>query len=278
MRRSNDMRRNEVCEPSCLAGLKAFVQGALAAGLVSVGITAQSQAVTNRETVTVFAASSATDCLTAIARQYESEHAVKVRLNFAASSTLARQIEQGAPCDVFLSADVEWMDYLAQRGDIRPPSRKDLLGNRLVIVTPTNRPIAMRMVRDFDLSAFFAGRLAVGDPEHVPAGKYAKEALTSMGWWEALKGRLAPAENVRAALKLVERGETDAGIVYLTDARASQAVSVAAEFPESAHKPIHYPAALCKGAGEQGKAFLDFLSGPEATKVWTSAGFVVLDH
>jgi molybdate transport system substrate-binding protein len=228
--------------------------------------------------VTVFAASSASDCLNAIARTYEAARKVTVRLNLASSSVLARQIDQGARCDVFLSADIEWMDYLAQRTNIQAATRQNLLGNRLVIVTPANRPLAVKMDRSFDLPKSFAGRLAVGDPDHVPAGKYAKEALQNMGWWDGLKDRLAPAENVRAALLLVERGETDAGIVYATDARASKAVTVAAEFPEDSHKPIRYPAALCVGAGAEARAFLDYLTGKEAAAVWTAAGFAVLQH
>lgn len=239
---------------------------------------AEGQASATQPKLTVFAASSASDCLNAIAKAYGVSHKATVRLNFAASSVLARQIEQGARCDLFLSADLEWMDYLAQRTNIQAATRQDLLGNRLVIVAPTNSPLAVRMDRTFDLAKAFTGRLAVGDPEHVPAGKYAKEALQSMGWWDGLKDRLAPAENVRAALLLVERGETDAGIVYFTDARASKAVAVAAEFPQDSHKPIRYPVALCTAAGPEARAFLDYLSGKEAAAIWSAAGFTVLPH
>ena len=226
--------------------------------------------------ITVFAAASASECMAAISRQYEAAHGVKVKLNLAASSVLARQIEAGAPCDIFLSADQEWMDYLAQRERIQAASRRDLLGNRLVIVMPTNRPIAVRMDRDFDFASSFNGRLAVGDPAHVPAGKYAKAALQQLGWWAALQNRLAPAENVRAALQLVERGETEAGIVYATDARVARGVRVAAIFPEETHIPIRYPVALCTGAGAGAPGLLEFLSSAAVITVWTNAGFTVM--
>ena len=226
--------------------------------------------------LTVFAAASASECMTAIGRRYEAVRGTKVRLNLASSSVLARQVEEGAACDIFLSADQEWMDYLAARGRIQPASRRDLLGNRLVVITPTNRPLAVRMARDFDFPAAFAGRLAVGDPAHVPAGKYAREALQNLGWWNGLQGRLAPAESVRAALKLVERGETDAGIVYATDARVARGVSVGGVFPAETHTPIRYPVALCAGAGAGAADLLAYLSGAEAAVVWTNAGFAVL--
>lgn len=227
-------------------------------------------------TITVFAASSATDVLNDLAKKYEANHQVKVRFSFAASSVLARQIEQDAPCDLFLSADQKWMGYLAEKHKIQAESRKDIVGNRLVIVTPANKKVTVNMAKGYDLAGAFAGRLALGDPEHVPAGAYAKEALQSMGWWEALKSRLAPAENVRAALKLVELGEVDMGIVYLSDAKSSSKVAVAGEFPARAHAPIRYPAALCVTAGPAAKAFLEFLAGKDAAPVWTAAGFVSL--
>ena len=227
-------------------------------------------------TITVFAASSATDVLTDLAKKYEANHPLKIRLSFAASSVLARQIEQDAPCDIFLSADQKWMDYLAEKHKIQAESRKDIAGNRLVIVTPVTKTLAVRMEKSFDLAGAFAGRLALGDPDHVPAGAYAKEALQNLGWWESLKNRLAPAENVRAALKLVEMGEVDLGIVYASDAKSSSKVAVAGEFPESSHGPIRYPAALCATARPDAKAFLDFLAGQEASAVWTAAGFFPL--
>jgi molybdate transport system substrate-binding protein len=226
--------------------------------------------------VTVFAASSATDALTVMAGNYEAKHRVRIRFSFAASSVLARQIEQDAPCDVFLSADQKWMDYLAEKGRIQAASRRDIAGNRLVIVTPARKPLAVLMVKGSNLAAAFSGRLALGDPDHVPAGIYAKEAMQSLGWWDSLKNRLLPAENVRAALKLVEMGEADVGIVYASDARSSSKVAVCGEFPEVSHSPIRYPAALCVAAGPEAKDFLDFMAGEETSAVWTAAGFVPL--
>ena len=227
-------------------------------------------------TITVFAAASATDALTALAKQYETNHAVKVRFSFASSSVLARQIEQDAPCDVFLSADERWMDYVAEKHKIRADSRKDILGNRLVFVTPANKTLTLKMEKGFDLAGAFTGRLAIGDPDHVPAGTYAKEAFQNMGWWDALKSRLAPTENVRAALKLVELGEVDAGVVYLSDAKSSSKVAVAAQVPETAHKPIRYPVALCLTASPEAGAFLSFVAGKDAAPAWIAAGFIPL--
>jgi len=229
-------------------------------------------------TLTVFAAASATDVLTALAKQYEAKHPVKVRLSFASSSVLARQIEQDAPCDIFLSADQKWMDYVAEKHRIRAESRKDIVGNRLVLVTPANKPLTIKLEKGADLAGAFTGRLAIGDPDHVPAGTYAKEALQNLGSWAALKDRLAPTENVRAALKLVELGEVDAGIVYLSDAKSSAKVAVAGQFPANSHHAIRYPAALCVTAGAGAGAFLEYLAGKEAAPVWAAAGFVSVDR
>jgi len=227
-------------------------------------------------TITVFTASSAADVLASVAKKYEESHPVTIRFSSAASSILARQIEQGAPCDIFLSADQSWMDYLAGKHRIQPGSRKDVAANRLVIVTPVNRPLAIRMDKGFDLAGAFSGRLAIGDPDHVPAGIYAREALQTLGWWDPLKNRLVSAENVRAALRLVELGEVNAGVVYLTDARSSGKVAVAGQFPVTAHRAIRYPVALCVTAGAKAGAFLDYLTGRDASSVWTAAGFISL--
>lgn len=223
--------------------------------------------------ITVFAAASATDVLTELAKRYEAAHAVKVRLNFASSSVLAKQIEQAAPCDIFLSADQKWMDYLAERKLIQDATRRDIVGNQLVVITPADKPLEIKMEKAFDLAGAFTGRLAMGDPEHVPAGLYGKESLQSMGWWEALKDRVAPAENVRAALRLVEMGETDAGVVYWSDAKSSAKVVVAGVFPEDTHTPILYPIALCGSAAPDAMAFLEYVAGGEAAPVWKDAGF-----
>ena len=224
--------------------------------------------------ITVFAASSTTEALTGLAKTFEASQHIKIRLSFAASSVLARQIEKAAPCDIFLSADQKWMDYLAEKKLIQPGSRRDILGNTLVIVRHADKKLTVTMEKGFDLAGAFTGRLAVGDPEHVPAGIYAREALQGMGWWEPLKTRLAPAENVRAALKLVELGETELGIVYASDAKSSKKIAVAGVFPENSHAPIRYPVALSVSSCREAKAFLDYLAGEDAKPVWTAAGFL----
>ena len=245
---------------------------ALTVGLLAMPVVGQEPAGTE-PSITVFAAASSTDVMTELAKRYEAEHPVKVRLNFAASSVLAKQIEQAAPCDVYLSADQKWMDYLAEKKLIQDGTRRDIVGNQLVVITPVDKTLAIKMEKDFNLAGVFEGRLAMGDPEHVPAGIYAKEALQSMGWWEALKDRIAPAENVRAALRLVEMGETDAGIVYWSDSKSSAKVAVAGVFPEDAHTPILYPIALCVSAAPDAMAFLEYVAGSEASPVWKEAGF-----
>lgn len=227
------------------------------------------------KTVTVFAAASTTDALTDVATRYEKARGVKVRLNFAASSLLARQIEAGARADVFLSADVPWMDYLADRKLLEEGSRHDLLGNRLVLIAPKDSSLAVKMAKDFDFPAAFEGRLAVGDPALVPAGRYAKEALTHFGWYDKLQSRLLPCENVRAALAVAERGETAAAVVYATDAAASEKVRVVAVFPEQSHSKITYPVALCRGASAEGKALLAYLRSAEGLAAFRQRGFLV---
>jgi molybdate transport system permease protein len=225
--------------------------------------------------ITVFAAASTMDALTEIAAAYEREHGVKVRLNFASSSTLARQIEAGAEADVYLSADEEWMDYLATRNLIDATTRRDLLGNTLVLVSPIGKPLRVSMSRETSLAGAFSGRLALGDPSHVPAGRYARQALDHFDWYEDLQDRLLPCADVRAALTLVERGEVDAGIVYASDAAASAKVAVAGVFPADSHRPIRYPVALCRQASPEAVSFVDhlFAAGPAGT--FARCGFKV---
>ena len=227
--------------------------------------------------VTVFAAASLQDALRDLAGTWQARGQPAPRLSFAASSTLARQIEQGAPAELFLSADEAWMDHLAARGLIVPESRVSPLGNSLVLVAPAGSNATARIEPGTDLAALLGarGRLAVGDPAHVPAGRYAQAALEWMGQWQPLAPRLARAENVRAALLLVERGEAPLGIVYETDARASPGVRVLARFPAGSHPPITYPFALTRRGGEDAaaRALLAFLTGPEAAPAWQRFGF-----
>ena len=226
--------------------------------------------------LTVFAAASTSDALNAAAARFTAKTGVAVRFSFAASSTLARQVEQGAPADIFLSADQQWMDYLADRGLLVAGTRHPLLGNDLVLVAPadgTSAPLAL--TGDTNLAALLGdGRLAVGDPDHVPVGIYARQTLEAMGQWAALEPRLARAASVRAGLMLVERGEAPLGIVYGTDAAISPKVKVVGVFPAGLHQPIVYPVALVAGHdATAARAFLDFLSSGAAREVFARYGF-----
>jgi molybdate transport system substrate-binding protein len=219
----------------------------------------------------VLAASSLQESLEEVADAWAAEgHAAPV-LSFAASSALARQVEQGAPADLFVSADEEWMDTLAGQGLLRTGTRTDLFSNRLVLIAKAGGTVR-------SLAELGDGRLALADPDAVPAGKYAKAALESLGQWQAVEARVAPAENVRAALALVERGEAPLGIVYATDALASDAVEVIETFPESSHPPIRYPAAvLADSKHPDAAAFLAFLSSDAARQIFAKHGFGTLE-
>lgn len=224
--------------------------------------------------VTVFAAASLTDSLKAVAAAYKARTGIDVTLSFGASSTLARQIEQGARADLFLSADSDWMDYLQKKGLIADASRKNLLGNRLVLVAGPGAKPAPKIAPHFDLAGALGDRrLALADPASVPAGRYAKKALTALGVWDQIASKVVQAENVRVALEYVARGEAPYGIVYATDAKVASQVRVAGTFPESTHAPIVYPAALTRIATPGAKAFLDFLGGPQARAIFEKAGF-----
>jgi molybdate transport system substrate-binding protein len=227
----------------------------------------------------VFAASSLTEALRALADAWTARGNPAPRLSFAASSALARQIEQGAPADLFASADEAWADHLQARGLIVAGTRTSPVGNALVLVAPAGPgPAAATLAPGTDLRALLGpqGRLATGDPAHVPVGRYAQAALTWMGQWEAIAPRLARAENVRAALLLVERGEAPLGIVYATDAAVSPGVRVVGGFPAASHPPIAYPFALTpRGVADgRARALLAFVAGPEARVVWQRFGFV----
>ncbi len=231
------------------------------------------------EPLTVFAAASLTDALRAVDGVWQAQGGGALRLVFGASSTLARQIQAGAPADLFVSADERWMDELASHDLLVPGTRADLLHNRLVLIVPAEGsgrgPPAM-MTPDFDLAGLLGrdGRLAVGDPGHVPAGLYARQALTRLGLWPAMAPRLAPATDVRAALQLVARGEAPAGIVYATDAAAAPAVRVVALFPPALHDPITYPVAIPRGHdGAGARALLAFLAGSAARAIFVRLGF-----
>lgn len=228
-----------------------------------------------QDRVLVFAAASLKNALDEVAAQAP----VAAVVSYASSSALARQIESGAPAEVYLSADLAWMAYLEQRGRIRVDSRRNLLGNKLVLIAPAASTLRMTVEAGFPLAqSLGSGRLALGDPAHVPAGRYAKAALEFLGVWNDVRGRLAPAENVRAALALVARRETPLGVVYATDAAAEAKVRVVGAFPDGSHPPIVYPAALTVAAtGERARRFLTFLGSPTARRIFEKHGFTPLN-
>jgi molybdate transport system substrate-binding protein len=226
------------------------------------------------EAVLVFAAASLKTALDATEPVCRESAGVTFRASYAATSALARQIEAGAPADLFISADLEWMDYAETHGLVRAGTRVNVAGNELVLVAPAGRRPDLWIAPGFALAdALGDGRLAVADPATVPAGKYARAALESLGVWESVAGRLAPAENVRAALLLVGRGEAPLGIVYRSDAAAEPAVAIVGEFPADTHPPIVYPAALTRAAGDEAGRLLACLSSPAAQAVFARWGF-----
>lgn len=226
-------------------------------------------------TITVYAAASLTNAVNELETLYEQKNKTEVKTSFAGSSTLAKQIEAGAPADVFISADVQWMDYLQNKQLVVPADRINLLGNRLVVITPKDRPIKLKMDKSVDSTKAIQGKLCTGDTKSVPVGKYAKQALTSLGWWEKLEPRLVETEDVRAALNFVARGECQVGIVYATDAAISKDVVVAGIFPENTHPPIIYPVGLIKKNADSVK-FYKFLQSGQAKVVFKKYGFSVL--
>jgi len=229
---------------------------------------------------TVFAAASMKTALDEIDTLFTAKTGKTVTVSYAASSALAKQIEQGAPADVFISADIPWMDYVAQKGLIKPETRSDLLGNELVLVAPATAPEKIEIGPGVPLAAKVGdGKIATGDIASVPVGKYAKASLEKLGVWADVQPKIAGTENVRAALGLVARGEAKYGIVYATDAKAEPKVVVVGVFPAATHPPIVYPVAVTKDStSPDAKAYLDFLAGPEAAKIFAGQGFTVLKH
>lgn len=224
---------------------------------------------------TLYAAASLTNALKDIATAWQAANSGDtLKTSFAASSTLARQIEAGAPAEIFASADRKWMDYLAERNLVDKASRRELLGNVLVLIAPAAEPATVAMAKG--KVPDFKGRLCMGDPASVPAGIYGKQALTSLGWWPALEKRVVGTEDVRSALAFVERGECPLGIVYETDAKISDKVMIAGRFPAGSHEPVVYPFALLPGAGETAKRFFAWLQTAEAEGVFVRYGFTVL--
>jgi molybdate transport system substrate-binding protein len=227
--------------------------------------------------VTVFAAASLTSALGKLGDDYTKATGVPVRFSFAGSSTLARQIEAGAGADVFFSADQEWMNYLEQRGRIKKSSRHDVLGNRLALIAPADSKIELKIAPGFPLArALGSGRLATGDPDSVPVGRYARQALTSLGVWNDVAHRLVRAEDVRHALVFVAQGEVPLGIVYETDARVEKRVRLVGLFPSESHLPITYPVALTSEASPEAARFVEFVRSDAGRSAFEAFGFTVL--
>jgi molybdate transport system substrate-binding protein len=227
--------------------------------------------------ITVFAAASLTDALKEIGGVYKQKTGNEAVMSFAASSALARQVEASGGADIFMSADNDWMDYLDNKGLVQHDTRKALLGNHLVLIAAAGQTVNLEIKAHFDLlGALKGGRLSIADPDSVPAGKYARTSLTQLGVWNAVVNHTVNAENVRVALSYVSRGEAPLGIVYTTDALSDKGVHIVGTFPDETHAPIVYPAALIKDAKPEAKAFLDFLSGPEARAIFEKDGFIIL--
>jgi molybdate transport system substrate-binding protein len=225
----------------------------------------------------VFAASSLTNVLQEVGAAYTKETGQAVKFSFASSAILARQIEAGARADVFFSADLEWMDYLDARSLIKRSTRADVLSNRLALIAPAGSTIDLKIAPNFPLAAALGtGRLATGDPDYVPVGRYAKSALTTLGVWNDVADRVVRADNVRSALAFVARGEAPLGIVYETDAKADKSVRIVDLFPTSSHLPITYPVAATSAAKAGAQGFTEYLRGPAAREIFQRHGFITL--
>ncbi|MBV1694129.1 MAG: molybdate ABC transporter substrate-binding protein [Hyphomicrobiales bacterium] len=241
-------------------------------------LSAQAARAQETKPVLVFAAASLQTALNAIVENWQRETGRKAVFSYAASSALARQIEQGAPADVFASADLDWMDWAESRNLIKRETRRNLLGNTLVLIAPAGSTAELRIAPGFPLAAAVGtSRLATGDPRSVPVGRYAQAALTSLGVWGDVAPRIAGADNVRAALALVARGEAAFGIVYRTDAMAEPRVRIVDTFPTGSHPAIVYPFAVTAASrNADAAAFLDYLSSPAAVRIFDAEGFAVL--
>ena len=241
-------------------------------------VTAQAQ---NAETttLTVFAAASLKNALDGAASAYKASTGNKIVISYAGSSALAKQIEQGAPADIFISADLDWMDYVAKAKLIKDGTRSNFLGNRLVLIAPQSSSVSLKIGKDFGLAAALGdGRLAIADVKAVPAGKYTHAALEKLGVWTTVEPKLAQAENVRSALALVAQGEAPFGIVYETDAAAEPKVKIVDAFPDDTHPPIIYPIAVTAASKnpDAALAFIGYLKSAEGQAAFTKQGFTIL--
>jgi molybdate transport system substrate-binding protein len=256
--------------------MRRIVRPLLLVGAILIGLQAFA-AQADKSAITVFAAASLTNVLQDLADEFTKDSSIPIRFSFAASSTLARQIENGAPADLFFSADLEWMDYLQSRQLIQPATRHDVLGNQLVLIAPLDSKIVLKIEPNFPLATVLGkGRLATGDPDSVPVGRYAQQALTKLGVWNEVSARLVRADSVRSALAFVDRGEAALGIVYVTDALVDKNVRVIDVFPDSSHSPIIYPVALTTAANADAAKFLSFIRSPAGDIAFRRYGFAPL--
>ena len=257
-----------------MGGVMRLVASAAVLALVITGVPARADAAD----LLVFAAASLKNAMDDAVAAFERDGGDKVSVSYGASSALAKQLEAGAPADLFISADLDWMDYAQQHALIQQPTRKNLLGNRLVMVAPADSTLKVDIAPNFPLATLLGGgRLSMADPDAVPAGKYGKAALEKLGVWSSVEGKVARAENVRAALFFVARAEAPLGIVYATDAAAEKGVKIVGVFPEDTHPPIVYPIALTSSSKNPAAAkFLAFLESPAATPLFKKQGFTVL--
>lgn len=254
-------------------GLKAIGVAGLGALLIGAVPAAHAE-----DKVVVFAAASLKDALDGVNKACVADVGEAATISYAASSALAKQIEAGAPADVFISADLDWMKYISDKHLTKPATEVKLLGNQIVLVAPKDAKAQTTITKGFDLAGLIGdGKLAMGDVKAVPAGKYGKAALESLGVWASVEGKVAQAENVRAALKLVSTGEAALGIVYATDAHADKGVKVVGTFPENSHPPIIYPVAqTATSKDDDTPAFLKCLQSPKAKALFEEQGFTVL--
>ncbi len=258
------------------SGFRALLAGlAVALGLGAIQAQAQAGAQAPAQ-LTVFAAASLKNSLDEVDAAYAKRTGAVIHASYAASSVLSRQISQGAPADVFISADSDWMDALAKSGQLRPGSRRDLLTNHLALIAPASSTVQLKVGPNMPLlKALGEGKLAMAGPD-VPAGRYGKAALGALGVWPQVEARAVYGDSVRAALIFVDRGEAPLGIVYDTDAKVDPGVRIVGLFPESSHAPIRYPIALTQGAQPAAEAYARFLEGPEAAAIFRKYGFVSL--
>lgn len=259
------------------ARLAASFSAALLSAVLLLGQAASAEDRDAKASIIVFAAASLKNALDKVSSNWKQESGQTVKASYAASSALAKQMEQDAPAQIFISADLDWMDYVAAKGLIKKESRSDLLGNKLVLIAPKDSPASLDLKPGADLAkALGNGRLAMGNVDSVPAGKYGKAALKKLGLWESVSDKLAQSESVRAALLLVSRGESPLGIVYQTDAPADPNVKIVATFPADSHPPIIYPVALTLKANAAAASFLDYIKSAKAAPVFEGQGFTFL--